>query len=143
MDIRVVGESIFDIESDCILYFVDNAFTNKDTLELVEQCGNRILNTFSKISSIPTGDLKIVPAFDLKADYIILSVIPKNIENDEDRHFLKGIFYKIMENFEKYEFNTLAVDIKRLNDSYGKKHCDIFKECLRNLDMDIVIFLCK
>ena len=48
-----------------------------------------------------------------------------------------------MENFEKYEFNTLAVDIKRLNDSYGKKHCDIFKECLRNLDMDIVIFLCK
>lgn len=143
MDIRVTGESIFDIESDCILYFVDNAFCNKDSLDLVEKAGDRLLNVFSKISSISTGDVKVVPAFDLKTLYIILATLPKNIENEEEKNFLKEIFDKILDSFEKYEFNTMAIDIKRLNDSYGKKHSDEFKNYLRNLDKDFVVFLCK
>lgn len=143
MDIRVTGESIFNIESDCILYFVDNAFCNEDSLELIKMAGNRLLTVFSKISSLATGDIKVIPAFDLKACYIILSTIPKNIENEKEKNFLKEIFDKIVASFEKYEFNTMAVDIKRLNESYGKDHCDVFKNYLRNLDRDFVVFLCK
>ena len=52
MDIRVVSESIFDIESDCILYFVDNAFSNDDTMEIISKAGNRLLDVFSKLSSL-------------------------------------------------------------------------------------------
>ena len=52
MDIRVVSESIFNIESDCIVYFVDNAFSNEDTMEIITKAGNRLLDVFSKISSL-------------------------------------------------------------------------------------------
>lgn len=143
MDIRVIGESIFNIESDCIVYFVDNNFANNDSLELIKYAGNRLLNTFSKISSIPTSQVKVVPAFDLKANYILLTVIPKNIQSKEDKEFLKEIFDNIIETFEMHEFNTMAIDIKRLNNSYGSEYCDELKKYLRSLDKDFVVFLCK
>ena len=108
MDIRVVSESIFDIESDCIVYFVDNAFSNDDTMEIISKAGNRLLDVFSKLSSLATGEYKIIFA---------------------------GI--------KKREFNTVAVDITRLSNSYSFKHSEIFKKFLRNIDDDIVVFMCK
>ena len=69
MDIRVVSESIFNIESDCIVYFVDNAFSNDDTMEIISKAGNRLLDVFSKLSSLATGEYKIIPAFNLKTIY--------------------------------------------------------------------------
>lgn len=143
MDIRVVGENIFYIESDCVIYFVDNAFSDTDTNILVEHSGDRLLDVFSKLSSLPTGEFKVVPAFNLKTDYILLSVIPKNLDNEKDEKFLKEIFENITSCFERYEFNTIAIDIKRLENSYGKRHSEIFKNYLRNLNRDLVVFLCK
>ena len=135
MDIRVVSESIFDIESDCIVYFVDNAFSNDDTMEIISKAGNRLLDVFSKLSSLATGEYKIIPAFNLKTIYTIISSIPQKIETSEDENFFAGI--------KKREFNTVAVDITRLSNSYSFKHSEIFKKFLRNIDDDIVVFMCK
>ena len=85
MDIRVVSESIFNIESDCIVYFVDNAFSNEDTMEIITKAGNRLLDVFSKISSLATGEFKTVPAFNLKATYVVLCSIPPKIEKEEEK----------------------------------------------------------
>ena len=139
MDIRVVSESIFDIESDCIVYFVDNAFSNDDTMEIISKAGNRLLDVFSKLSSLATGEYKIIPAFNLKTIYTIISSIPQKIETSEDEKFLEEIFAGI----KKREFNTVAVDITRLSNSYSFKHSEIFKKFLRNIDDDIVVFMCK
>ena len=95
MDIRVVSESIFDIESDCIVYFVDNAFSNDDTMEIISKAGNRLLDVFSKLSSLATGEYKIIPAFNLKTIYTIISSIPQKIETSEDENFLEEIFEDI------------------------------------------------
>lgn len=143
MDIRVVSESIFDIESDCIVYFVDNAFSSEDTMELVSKAGDRLLDVFSKISSFATGEFKIVPAFNLKTTYVIISSIPQSIETEEDEKFLEEIFLNILSGIEKYEFNTIAVDVTRLSNSYSSKHSEVFKRFLRNVKKDIVVFMCK
>ncbi|WP_288979297.1 macro domain-containing protein [uncultured Parvimonas sp.] len=143
MDIRVVSESIFDIESDCIVYFVDNAFSSEDTMELVSKAGDRLLDVFSKISSFATGEFKIVPAFNLKTTYVIISSIPQSIETEEDEKFLEEIFSNILSGIEKYEFNTIAVDVTRLSNSYSSKHSEVFKRFLRNVKKDIVVFMCK
>ena len=143
MDIRVVSESIFDIESDCIVYFVDNVFSSEDTMELVSKAGDRLLDVFSKISSFATGEFKIVPAFNLKTTYVIISSIPQSIETEEDEKFLEEIFSNILSGIEKYEFNTIAVDVTRLSNSYSSKHSEVFKRFLRNVKKDIVVFMCK
>ena len=143
MDIRVVCDNIFDIESDCIVYFVDNSFSNDDTMKIISKAGNRLLDVFSKLSSLTTGEFKVVPAFNLKATYIVLCSIPQKIEKEEDEKFLEGIFSNILIEIERREFNTVAVDITRLSNSYGSKHSEVFKKFLRNLNNDIVVFLCK
>ena len=143
MDIRVVSESIFDIESDCIVYFVDNAFSNDDTMEIISKAGNRLLDVFSKLSSLATGEYKIIPAFNLKTIYTIISSIPQKIETSEDENFLEEIFEDIFAGIKKREFNTVAVDITRLSNSSSFKHSEIFKKFLRNIDDDIVVFMCK
>ena len=143
MDIRVVCENILDIESDCIVYFVDNSFSNDDTMKIISKAGNRLLDVFSKLSSLTTGEFKVVPAFNLKATYIVLCSIPQKIEKEEDEKFLEGIFSNILIEIERREFNTVAVDITRLSNSYGSKHSEVFKKFLRNLNNDIVVFLCK
>ena len=143
MDIRVVSENILDIESDCIVYFVDDSFSNDDTMEIISKAGNRLLDVFSKLSSLTTGEFKVVPAFNLKATYIVLCSIPQKIEKEEDEKFLEGIFSNILIEIERREFNTVAVDITRLFNSYGSKHSEVFKKFLRNLNNDIVVFLCK
>ena len=143
MDIRVVSENIFDIESDCIVYFFDNSFSNDDTMEIISKAGNRLLDVFSKLSSLTTGEFKAVPAFNLKATYIVLCSIPQKIEKEEDEKFLEDIFSDILLEIERREFNTVAVDITRLSNSYGSKHSEVFKKFLRNLNNDIVVFLCK
>ena len=118
MDIRVVSESIFNIESDCIVYFVDNAFSNEDTMEIITKAGNRLLDVFSKISSLATGEFKTVPAFNLKATYVLVEI-------------------------ERHKFNTLAVDVTRLSNSYSSKHSEILKKFLRYVSDDVVVFMCK
>ena len=127
MDIRVVSESIFNIESDCIVYFVDNAFSNEDTMEIITKAGNRLLDVFSKISSLATGEFKTVPAFNLKATYVVLCSIPPKIENEEDEKFLEEIFSDILVEIERHKFNTVAVDVTRLSNSYSSKHSEILK----------------
>ena len=138
MDIRVVSESIFNIESDCIVYFVDNAFSNEDTMEIITKAGNRLLDVFSKISSLAT-----VPAFNLKATYVVLCSIPPKIEKEEDEKFLEEIFSDILVEIERHKFNTLAVDVTRLSNSYSSKHSEILKKFLRYVSDDVVVFMCK
>ena len=133
MDIRVVSESIFNIESDCIVYFVDNAFSNEDTMEIITKAGNRLLDVFSKISSLATGEFKTVPAFNLD----------KKIEKEEDEKFLEEIFSDILVEIERHKFNTLAVDVTRLSNSYSSKHSEILKKFLRYVSDDVVVFMCK
>ena len=143
MDIRVVSESIFDIESDCIVYFVDNSFSNEDTMEIISKAGNRLLDVFSKLSSLVTGAFKVVPAFNLKATYIVLCSIPQKIEKEEDEEFLEDIFSNILIEIEKHEFNTVALDVTRLSNSYSSKHNEILKKFLRYVSDDVVVFMCK
>ena len=143
MDIRIVGEDIFNIQSDCVIYFVDNAFSDEETMELVTHTGNRIIEVFSKISSLATGEFKVVPAFNLKATYIVLMVLPKELNEINDENFLKSIFENILNAFDKYSFNTMAIDISRLERNYGKKHGEVFKDFLRNSNKDIVVYICK
>lgn len=143
MDIRVVSESIFDIESDCIVYFVDNAFSNDDTMEIISKAGNRLLDVFSKISSFATGEFKIVPAFNLKATYVVIGSIPQKIETEEGEKFLEENFLNILNEINSRGFNTVAVDVTRLSNSYSFKHSEIFKKFLRNINDDIVVFMCK
>lgn len=145
MDIRIVGESIFNIDSDCIIYFVDNAFANDDSMELISKSGDRILDVFSKISSIPTYDFKIVPAFNIKSKYIALTVLPNKIEDDEVEKRLFETFNKIFLEFQERDFNKISLDVKRLEKNYSLRHGEIFKKFLRNRNNteDIVVFLCK
>lgn len=143
MDIRVVKESIFEIESDCIIYFVDNSFSSDSSLELISNAGSRICDVFSKISSLPTGEFKVVPAFNLETGYVVLTVIPEIISSHKDEEFLENIFERIIETFEDYEFNTVAIDISGLEKNFSTEHSQIFKDFLRKTNKDLVFFLCK
>lgn len=146
MDIRIVGESIFDINTDCIFYFVDNTFTDKDSIDLISKSGDRILDVFSNVSSIPTYDYRIVPAFDINSTYISLVVLPKEFETEVEERMIYELLDKIYSSMKERNFNKIAFDLRRLENSYGKKHCDILKNFLRKIDKDgedIVVFICK
>lgn len=146
MDIRIVGDSIFDINSDCIVYFVDNAFTNKDSMDLISNAGDRILNIFSNLSSISTYDFQIIPAFNIKSTYICLITVPNVIETEDDEARILELFDKMYTEFKNRNFTKISFDIKRLECSYGIKHCELLKKFLRKIDSckeDIVVFMCK
>ena len=76
MDIRFVKGNIFELQSDAILYFIENSLLEENSKKLVEKAGERILEPLTKISGIEKGECKIIPGFNITSDYVILANLP-------------------------------------------------------------------
>ena len=69
--------------------------------------------------------------------------VNSEIEKEEDEKFLEEIFSDILVEIERHKFNTVAVDVTRLSNSYSSKHSEILKKFLRYVSDDVVVFMCK
>lgn len=94
MDIRFVKGNIFELQSDAILYFIENSLLEENSKKLVEKAGERILEPLTKISGIEKGECKIIPAFNLISDYVILANLPENLK-DYNKNIFKNLIYNV------------------------------------------------
>lgn len=146
MDLRFVQKSIFDLKVDGIIYFTDNTLLGSSSKYLIEKASNSIIEPLLKQNGCPTGSAKITPGFSLLSEYVILSVIPDQIDNETSNFLFKESIYEIFNIIKEYELNSIAVDYSYINDNYGKKYIELFNSVIqekRSNYVDVVIYLCK
>lgn len=145
MDIRITFEDIFEIESDGLVFFSDNALLDEGSNSLIENAGERVLLPLSKIQGVATGDVKLIPGFDLKQLYIFLTVLPEDIESKLNQKLFKDSFKKIIELSKEFNLESIAINLNYLKERYGEYYIDCLNRVLRSDDYkfeDLIVFLC-
>lgn len=145
MDIRITFEDIFEIESDGHVFFSDNALLDEGSNSLIENAGERVLLPLSKIQGVATGDVKLIPGFDLKQLYIFLTVLPEDIESKLNQKLFKDSFKKIIELSKEFNLESIAINLNYLKERYGEYYIDCLNRVLRSDDYkfeDLIVFLC-
>ncbi|WP_237036193.1 macro domain-containing protein [Mediannikoviicoccus vaginalis] len=145
MDIRITFEDIFEIESDGLVFFSDNALLDEGSNSLIENAGERVLLPLSKVQGVATGDVKLIPGFDLKQLYIFLTVLPEDIESKLNQKLFKDSFKKIIELSKEYNLESIAINLNYLKERYGEYYIDCLNRVLRSDDYkfeDLIVFLC-
>lgn len=145
MDIRITFEDIFEIESDGLVFFSDNALLDKGSNSLIKNAGERVLSPLSKIQGVATGDVKIIPGFDLKQLYIFLTVLPEDIESELNQKLFKDSFKKIIGLSKEFNLDSIAINLNYLKERYGEYYIDCLNRVLRSDDYkfeDLIVFLC-
>lgn len=145
MDIRITFEDIFEIESDGLVFFSDNALLDEGSNSLIKNAGERILSPLSKIQGVATGDVKIIPGFDLKQLYIFLTVLPEDIESELNQKLFKDSFKNIIGLSKEFNLESIAINLNYLKERYGEYYIDCLNRVLRSDDYkfeDLIVFLC-
>ena len=145
MDIRITFEDIFEIESDGLVFFSDNALLDEGSNSLIENAGERVLLPLSKIQGVATGDVKLIPGFDLKQLYIFLTVLPEDIESKLNQKLFKDSFKKIIDLSKEFNLESIAINLNYLKERYGEYYIDCLNRVLRSDDYkfeDLIVFLC-
>ena len=145
MDIRIIFEDVFEIESDGLVFFSDNALLDEGSNSLIENAGERVLLPLSKIQGVATGDVKLIPGFDLKQLYIFLTVLPEDIESKLNQKLFKDSFKKIIELSKEFNLESIAINLNYLKERYGEYYIDCLNRVLRSDDYkfeDLIVFLC-
>ena len=146
MDIRYIDKDIFEIESDSIVYFTDNSLIGKDSDVLLNKAGNRALESIQKLNGCATGEIKIIPGYNTKQYYIILSVLPNSIDSDKNIYLFKRLFTKLFEVAEEYNINSFAIDVLYMQSRYGAEYIRLLNNIIRSVELkysDFILYLCK
>ncbi|QQK07813.1 macro domain-containing protein [Miniphocaeibacter halophilus] len=146
MDIRFTNDNIFDVNAESIVYFTDNTLIGEKSNELIENAGERILETIQKLNGCPTGEVKIIPGYNLKQNYVFLSVLPEKIENKVEIELFKSLFNKLFILAEEYKISSFAIDVLYMQTIYGDNYIRLLNNIVRSTDMkynDYTIYMSK
>lgn len=146
MDIRFKDKNIFEVSTESIVYFSDNSLIGEKSDVLIRRAGNRILDTIQKLNGCATGDVKIVPGYDLKQNYVFLSVLPEKLESEIDRKLFKNIFKKVFLMLDEYNIASFAIDVNYMSMKFGDEYIKLFNEIIRSDEYkysDYTIYMCK
>lgn len=145
MDIRFVKGNIFELQSDAILYFIENSLLEENSKKLFEKAGERILEPLTKISGIEKGECKIIPAFNLISDYVILANLPENLK-DYNKNIFKNLIYNVFCEMKKFEIHSLNIDYSFLTEKYSSEFVNLINEVIDEKSLrisDFLVFMCK
>ena len=146
MDIRFKDKNIFEVSTESIVYFSDNSLIGEKSDILIRRAGNRILDTIQKLNGCATGDVKIVPGYDLKQNYVFLSVLPEKLESEIERKLFKNIFKKVFLMLDEYNIASFAIDVNYMKMKFGDEYIKLFNEIIRSDEYkysDYTIYMCK
>lgn len=145
MDIRFVKGNIFELQSDVILYFIENSLLEENSKKLVEKAGERILEPLTKISGIEKGECKIIPAFNITSDYVILANLPDDLRNN-NKNIFKNLIYNVFYEMKKFEIHSLNIDYSFLTEKYSSEFVNLINEVIDEKSLrisDFLVFMCK
>ena len=145
MDIRFVKGNIFELQSDAILYFIENSLLEENSKKLVEKAGERILEPLTKISGIEKGECKIIPAFNITSDYVILANLPDDLRNN-NKNIFKNLIYNVFSEMKKFEIHSLNIDYSLLTEKYSSEFVNLINEVIDEKSLrisDFLVFMCK
>ena len=145
MDIRFVKGNIFELQSDAILYFIENSLLEENSKKLVEKAGERILEPLIKISGIEKGECKIIPAFNITSDYVILANLPDDLRNN-NKNLFKNLIYNVFCEMKKFEIHSLNIDYSFLTEKYSSEFVNLINEVIDEKSLrisDFLVFMCK
>ncbi|MBS5965955.1 MAG: hypothetical protein KIA06_00570 [Finegoldia magna] len=145
MDIRFVKGNIFELQSDAILYFIENSLLEENSKKLVEKAGERILEPLTKISGIEKGECKIIPAFNITSDYVILANLPDDLRNN-NKNIFKNLIYNVFCEMKKFEIHSLNIDYSFLTEKYFSEFVNLINEVIDEKSLrisDFLVFMCK
>ncbi|MDU5698830.1 MAG: hypothetical protein E6Z99_00085 [Finegoldia magna] len=145
MDIRFVKGNIFELQSDAILYFIENSLLEENSKKLVEKAGERILEPLTKISGIEKGECKIIPAFNITSDYVILANLPDDLRNN-NKNIFKNLIYNVFSEMKKFEIHSLNIDYSFLTEKYSSEFVNLINEVIDEKSLrisDFLVFMCK
>ena len=145
MDIRFVKGNIFELQSDAILYFIENSLLEENSKQLVEKAGERILEPLTKISGIEKGECKIIPAFNITSDYVILANLPDDLRNN-NKNIFKNLIYNVFYEMKKFEIHSLNIDYSFLTEKYSSEFVNLINEVIDEKSLrisDFLVFMCK
>lgn len=145
MDIRFVKGNIFELQSDAILYFIENSLLEENSKKLVEKAGERILEPLTKISGIEKGECKIITAFNITSDYVILANLPDDLRNN-NKNIFKNLIYNVFCEMKKFEIHSLNIDYSFLTEKYSSEFVNLINEVIDEKSLrisDFLVFMCK
>ena len=145
MDIRFVKGNIFELQSDAILYFIENSLLEENSKKLVEKAGERILEPLTKISGIEKGECKIIPAFNITSDYVTLANLPDDLKNN-NKNIFKNLIYNVFCEMKKFEIHSLNIDYSLLTEKYSSEFVNLINEVIDEKSLrisDFLVFMCK
>lgn len=145
MDIRFVKGNIFELQSDAILYFIENSLLEENSKKLVVKAGERILEPLTKISGIEKGECKIIPAFNITSDYVILANLPEDLRNN-NKNIFKNLIYNVFCEMKKFEIHSLNIDYSFLTEKYSSEFVNLINEVIDEKSLrisDFLVFMCK
>lgn len=145
MDIRFVKGNIFELQSDAILYFIENSLLEENSKKLVEKAGEIILEPLTKISGIEKGECKIIPAFNITSDYVILANLPDDLKNN-NKNIFKNLIYNVFCEMKKFEIHSLNIDYSFLTEKYSSEFVNLINEVIDEKSLrisDFLVFMCK
>lgn len=145
MDIRFVKGNIFELQSDAILCFIENSLLEENSKKLVEKAGERILEPLTKISGIEKGECKIIPAFNITSDYVILANLPDDLRNN-NKNIFKNLIYNVFCEMKKFEIHSLNIDYSLLTEKYSSEFVNLINEVIDEKSLrisDFLVFMCK
>lgn len=146
MDIRFKDKNIFEVSTESIVYFSDNSLIGEKSDVLINRAGDRILDTIQKLNGCSTGEVKIVPGYDLKQNYVLLSVLPENLNSEIDKKLFKNIFNNIFLMLDEYNIASFAIDVKYMSTKFGDEYIKLLNEIVRSDEYkysDYTIYMCK
>ncbi len=146
MDIRFKDKNIFEVSTESIVYFSDNSLIGERSDVLINRAGNRILDTIQKLNGCATGEVKIIPGYDLEQNYVLLSVLPEKLESEIEKNLFKKIFSSVFSMLDEYNISSFAIDVNYMKTKFGDEYIKLLNEIVRSEEYkysDYTIYMCK
>ncbi len=145
MDIRYTFEKIFDVDSEAIVFFSTNDLL-EGSQDLMERAGSRASESLTKIQGCPTGGVRIIPGYDLRQLYILLTVLPEDIDSEINKRLFDNSFNEIIKTAKQYDIMSLAINIDYLKEKYSQDYIESLNRVLNSeahkFD-DFIVYLCR
>lgn len=145
MDIRFTHEDIFETETEAVVYFTDHSLLGEQSKHLIKRTGERIMDSLVQQNGCATGEVKIVPAFELKSNYIVLSVLPED-SNPLSEILFKDMLLQIFNICFEYNIHSLSLDLRYIKQVFSQRYVAILNNVLKEIkeqNGDILLYLCQ
>ena len=144
LDIRFTKDNVYDLTADAIIHFSGCNFFGKENKNLIERAGDEILESFTKHGACSVGDAKVVPGFNLKADYVIMTVILVEVKDETDKQLFVKAVRKAFEIIKEFSVRIIAIDIAKLKELYEDNYVNLFNEVIRDREfknLELIIYM--